>query len=111
MVCVGDVHVHRGWHSCGPQACLCGLSLICLLRVCCCVQQALNLILLTAGEVRGLRDSLRDAATSEAGMHNFTALYPCWSHSAGESATQAGAGATQRATGLVSRAMIVASHF
>lgn len=46
--------------------------------------QALNLILLTAGEVRGLRDSLRGAAASEEGRTNFTALYPCWSHSAGE---------------------------
>jgi hypothetical protein len=45
--------------------------------------QALNLILLTAGEVRGLRESLRDVAASEAGQTNFNALYPCWSHSAG----------------------------
>jgi hypothetical protein len=45
--------------------------------------QALNLILLTAGEVRGLRDSLRHAGQQEAGQRSFLALYPCWSHSAG----------------------------
>eukprot|EP00878_Enallax_costatus_P013877 GHUV01014512.1.p3 GENE.GHUV01014512.1~~GHUV01014512.1.p3 ORF type:complete len:285 (+),score=121.59 GHUV01014512.1:2490-3344(+) len=45
--------------------------------------QALNLILLTAGEVRELRDSLREAASSSNGTTNFTALYSCWSHSAG----------------------------
>lgn len=46
--------------------------------------QALNLILLTASEVRELRDVLRDAASSASGSTNFTALYSCWSHSAGE---------------------------
>ncbi|WIA13429.1 hypothetical protein OEZ85_007009 [Tetradesmus obliquus] len=45
--------------------------------------QALNLILLTAGEVRELRDTLRDAAGSSSGSTNFKALYSCWSHSAG----------------------------
>lgn len=61
------------------------------------LSQALNLILLTAGEVRGLRDSLRDAAASEAGMHSFTALYPCWSHSAGKCDGQPGAGVNSSA--------------
>jgi vacuole morphology and inheritance protein 14 len=47
------------------------------------IVQALNLILLTAGEVRELRDTLRDAAGSSSGSTNFKALYSCWSHSAG----------------------------
>lgn len=55
----------------------------CVFAVCVLLCQALNLILLTAGEVRGLRESLRDVSASEAGQTNFNALYPCWSHSAG----------------------------
>lgn len=50
--------------------------------------QALNLILLTAGEVRELRDALRDAPSSAAGRTNFLALYSCWSHSAGACAAR-----------------------
>lgn len=48
------------------------------------VLQALNLILLTASEVRELRDLLRDARSNTAGADNFTAMYSCWSHSAGD---------------------------
>jgi hypothetical protein len=68
-----------GWclrpeHTCVCLLCVCVDLLLC---------QALNLILLTAGEVRGLRESLRDVSASEVGQTNFNALYPCWSHSAG----------------------------
>jgi hypothetical protein len=54
--------------------------------------QALNLILLTAIEVKELRTLLRDARARPAGADVFTALYSCWSHSAGGGSAGQGRG-------------------
>ena len=45
--------------------------------------QALNLILLTAPELSGPRNMLKDLAHCEGGAHLFCALYNSWCHSAG----------------------------
>ncbi|CAL8466856.1 g6392 [Coccomyxa elongata] len=45
--------------------------------------QALNLILLTAPELKDLRMSLRSAGRTEEGAHLFTTLYRSWCHSLG----------------------------
>jgi hypothetical protein len=69
--------------------------------------QALNLILLTAGEVRELRDTLRDAAGSSSGSTNFKALYSCWSHSAGWFTPES---ASTRSSSSVSLCLLQTSH-
>ncbi|KAL0036125.1 hypothetical protein WJX79_004382 [Trebouxia sp. C0005] len=71
----------------GPQKVFCALADILNqerdLRFASAMVQALNVILLTAPEVKALRSLLAQATAAEAGADLFHSLYSSWSHSAG----------------------------
>ncbi|KAL0018783.1 hypothetical protein WJX77_010592 [Trebouxia sp. C0004] len=71
----------------GPQKVFCALADILNqerdLRFASAMVQALNVILLTAPEVKALRSLLAEATAAEAGADLFHSLYSSWSHSAG----------------------------
>ncbi|KAL0055697.1 hypothetical protein WJX82_003331 [Trebouxia sp. C0006] len=71
----------------GPHKVFCALADILNqerdLRFASAMVQALNVILLTAPEVKALRSLLAEATAAEAGADLFHSLYSSWSHSAG----------------------------